>query len=177
MGAESIERIQDLLEEQQYNPLTDTSPLVNPEWLRALRRGKVRDIYYFGNRLLIVTTDRISTFDAVHPNGITGKGIIINQMSLAWLEILAGIVPDHLLISDIEEFPEPFKNIKQLGGKSMIVERLDMFPVECVVRGYITGSAWEEYKIKGSICGIELPKGLLESQRIENQFLLPLLKQ
>ncbi|HSD28234.1 MAG TPA: phosphoribosylaminoimidazolesuccinocarboxamide synthase [Vicinamibacteria bacterium] len=141
------------------------------------RRGKVRDVYDFGGRLLIVATDRLSAFDVVLPTGIPGKGILLTQMSLFWFRLLADMIPNHVVTADVGDYPpglRPFR--EQLEGRSMIVLKTDVLPVECVVRGYITGSGWKDYKATGSVCGIALPAGLRESDRVDPPVFTPATK-
>ena len=128
--------------------------------------GKVRDVYQLdADRLLFVATDRISAFDYVLATGIPHKGRVLSQISLFWFDFLSDIVSNHLITADVEHYPQTLqKYADQLRGRSMVVRRAQMFPVECVVRGYISGSAWKEYKATGKVCGIELPAGLRESQ-------------
>jgi phosphoribosylaminoimidazole-succinocarboxamide synthase len=140
-------------------------------------RGKVRDIYDLGNRLLIVATDRISAFDVVMPNPIPDKGKILTQLSKFWFDFTSAIVPNHILSFHIRDFPEechPYQDI--LEGRSMLVVRTKVIPVECVVRGYLSGSGWEDYKKTGEVCGISLPKGLVESSRLEMPIFTPATK-
>src|ERR1700728_3776898 len=120
--------------------------------------GKVRDVYQLdSDRLLFVATDRISAFDYVLATGIPHKGRVLTQMSLFWFNFLSDIVPNHLITADVDQYPQILKNhADQLRGRSMVVQRAQMFPVECVVRGYISGSAWKEYKASGEVCGIAL---------------------
>jgi phosphoribosylaminoimidazole-succinocarboxamide synthase len=154
---------------QQRGPLLSTQ-LGRPLW----RRGKVRDVYDLGDRLLIVATDRISAFDVVLPTGIPDKGVVLTQLSLFWFEMLADVVPHHLLESDVARFDaelQPFRD--QLEARSMIVRKTAPLPVECVVRGYITGSGWKDYKATGSVCGIRLPEGLRESDRLQPALFTP----
>ena len=121
-----------------------------------------------------MATDRISAFDYVLATGIPHKGRVLTQISLFWFEFLRDLVPNHLLTADVSQYPAPLqKYADQLRGRSMIVARADMFPVECVVRGYISGSAWKEYKATGTVCGIELPKGLRESDRLPEPIFTP----
>lgn len=142
-----------------------------------LARGKVRDIYDFGSRLLIVATDRVSAFDIVMPNPIPDKGKILTQLSKFWFEFVGDIIPNHVITSDVDEFPEPCKRYKDvLEGRSMLVSKAQPIPVECIVRGYITGSAWEEYKRSKEICGIRLPEGLLESSKLPEPIFTPTTK-
>ena len=117
------------------------------------------------NQLLFVATDRISAFDYVLATGIPHKGRVLNQISLFWFDFLAEIVPNHLITADVEKYPaNVLKYADQLRGRSMLVRRADIFPVECVVRGYLSGSGWKEYKATGKVCGIKLPAGLKESE-------------
>jgi phosphoribosylaminoimidazole-succinocarboxamide synthase len=137
--------------------------------------GKVRDVYQLDNeRLLFVATDRISAFDYVLATGIPHKGRVLNQISLFWFDFLSDIVPNHLVTADVEKYPKALqKYADQLRGRSMIVHRAQMFPVECVVRGYISGSAWKEYKATGKVCGIDLPTGLRESDAFPEPVFTP----
>jgi phosphoribosylaminoimidazole-succinocarboxamide synthase len=127
--------------------------------------GKVRDVYQLdGERLLFVATDRISAFDYVLATGIPHKGRVLSQISLFWFDFLSDIVPNHVITAEVKRYPQLLqKYAEQLRGRSMVVQRAQMFPVECVVRGYISGSAWKEYKATGMVCGIVLPAGLRES--------------
>jgi phosphoribosylaminoimidazole-succinocarboxamide synthase len=140
--------------------------------------GKVRDVYRLDNeRLLFVATDRISAFDYVLATGIPNKGKVLNQLSLFWFEFLKDTVPNHLLTADVEQYPATVRQYAdQLRGRSMVVARAEMFPVECVVRGYISGSAWKEYKATGSVCGISLPTGLRESDKLPEPIFTPAIK-
>ncbi|WP_035350170.1 phosphoribosylaminoimidazolesuccinocarboxamide synthase [Edaphobacter aggregans] len=141
-------------------------------------RGKVRDIYSIGDReLLFVATDRISAFDHVLATGIPDKGRILTQLSLFWFDVLNDTVKNHVLTADAAQFPpvlEPYRD--QLAGRSMIVRRAQMLPVECVVRAYISGSGWKDYQANGSICGIRLPAGLRESDRLPEPIFTPAAK-
>jgi phosphoribosylaminoimidazole-succinocarboxamide synthase len=154
-------------------PLLETSlPGVKP-W----RKGKVRDVYDLGDRLLVVATDRLSAFDVVLPTGIPGKGILLTQMSLFWFRLLADVVPHHVLTADVDEYPVELRAFReQLEGRSMIVVKTDVLPVECVVRGYLVGSGFKDYKATGSVCGIALPGGLRESDPIEPPIFTPATK-
>jgi phosphoribosylaminoimidazole-succinocarboxamide synthase len=155
----------------------DASRPVVETWIPSLtlwRRGKVRDVYDLGDRLLIVATDRISAFDVVLPGGIPGKGIVLTQLSLFWFRLLADVVPNHVLTADVAEYGAelaPFRD--QLEGRSMIVVKTEPLPVECVVRGYISGSGWKDYHATGAVCGIPLPPGLQESQRLDPALFTP----
>jgi phosphoribosylaminoimidazole-succinocarboxamide synthase len=137
--------------------------------------GKVRDVYQLDNdRLLFVATDRISAFDYVLATGIPHKGRVLSQISLFWFDFLSDIVANHLITADVKCYPQVLQQYAdQLNGRSMIVRRAQMFPVECVVRGYISGSAWKEYKATGKVCGIQLPSGLLESQAFPEPIFTP----
>jgi phosphoribosylaminoimidazole-succinocarboxamide synthase len=141
-------------------------------------RGKVRDIYALSaDQLLFVASDRISAFDHVLGSGIPFKGKILTRLSLFWFDLLKPIVPNHLLTADTAQFPpelEPF--LDQLEGRSMLVKRAKMFPVECVVRGYLSGSGWKDYQQTGSVCGIKLPAGLRESDRLPEPIFTPAAK-
>jgi phosphoribosylaminoimidazole-succinocarboxamide synthase len=138
------------------------------------RRGKVRDVYDLGDRLLVVATDRISAFDVVLPTGIPEKGKVLTQLSLFWFEQLADLVPNHVLTSRVEEYgPELLAQRSQIEGRSMLVVKTEPLPVECVVRGYLSGSGWKDYRASGAVCGIPLPPGLGESQRIEPAIFTP----
>jgi phosphoribosylaminoimidazole-succinocarboxamide synthase len=138
------------------------------------QRGKVRDVYDLGDRLLIVATDRLSAFDVVLPTGIPGKGRLLTQISLFWFRLLADVVPNHVLTSRVDEYGkalQPYRD--QLEGRSMIVTKTEVVPVECVVRGYLSGSGWRDYRRNGSVCGIALPAGLKESQRLDAPLFTP----
>jgi phosphoribosylaminoimidazole-succinocarboxamide synthase len=143
--------------------------------LRLHASGKVRDVYQLDDeRLLFVATDRISAFDYVLATGIPHKGRVLSQISLFWFDFLSDIVPNHLITADVERYPQALqKYADQLRGRSMLVRRAQMFPVECVVRGYISGSAWKEYKATGKVCGIDLPSGLRESEAFPEPIFTP----
>jgi phosphoribosylaminoimidazole-succinocarboxamide synthase len=143
--------------------------------VKLLHRGKVRDVYDAGdNRLLIVATDRLSAFDCVLPTPIPGKGRVLTQLSLFWFDMLAKVVPNHLIATCVDDYPEEFRKFRdQLEGRSMLVHRARMAPVECVARGYISGSGWKDYKKTGAICGIPLPPGLKESDRLPEPLFTP----
>jgi phosphoribosylaminoimidazole-succinocarboxamide synthase len=140
--------------------------------------GKVRDVYRLdAERLLFVATDRISAFDYVLATGIPNKGRILTQISLFWFDFLRDLVPNHVITADVERYPEPArKYADQLRGRSMLVTRAEMVPVECVARGYISGSAWKEYKATGAVCGITLPAGLKESDQLPEPIFTPATK-
>jgi phosphoribosylaminoimidazole-succinocarboxamide synthase len=140
--------------------------------------GKVRDVYVVDrDRLLFVATDRISAFDYVLATGIPHKGRVLTQLSLFWFDFLRDLVPNHLITADVTQYPATLKKYAdQLHGRSMIVTRADMFPVECVVRGYVAGSAWKEYQATGRVCGIELPRDLRESDQLPEPIFTPATK-
>ena len=140
-------------------------------------RGKVRDIYDLGDRLLIVATDRISAFDVVMPNPIPDKGKILTQLSKFWFDLTKEIVPNHILSTEVEDYPgecQPYRTT--LKSRSMLVLKTGVLPVECVVRGYLSGSGWEEYRKTGEVCGLRLPKGLQESSKLEEPIFTPATK-
>ncbi len=142
--------------------------------LKLFNRGKVRDVYEIRDCLLIVATDRISAFDVVLPTPIPGKGRILTQMSLFWFEKLKDLVPNHVVQTDVTRFPEelrPFSEV--LEGRSMLVRKARPLPIECIVRGYITGSGWKDYLRTGSVCGIKLPDGISESQELPAPIFTP----
>ena len=142
-----------------------------------LGRGKVRDLYAVGDALLLVTTDRISAFDHVLATGIPGKGKILTQISLFWFDLLADLVPNHLITANVAEFPASLRPYAdQLEGRSMLVKRAKMFPVECVARGYLAGSGWKEYQAAGTVCGIPLPAGLQDGSRLPEPVFTPATK-
>ena len=140
-------------------------------------RGKVRDIYDLGDQLLIVATDRMSAFDVVMPNPIPDKGRILTQLSKFWFDLTKGIVSNHILSTEVKDFPkacEPYQEM--LKDRSMVVTKTEVLPVECVVRGYLSGSGWEEYQKTGEVCGIRLPKGLVESTQLDEPIFTPATK-
>lgn len=145
--------------------------------VKPIARGKVRDIYDLDDQLLIVATDRISAFDWINPSGIPDKGKLLTQMSLYWFAHIGDIVPNHLVSADLPDFPEPFRSLpEQFEGRSMLVRKCEMFPVEFVVRGYLAGSGWKEYKQDGTVCGISLPAGLQESSKLDTPIYTPATK-
>ncbi len=142
--------------------------------LKLLHRGKVRDIYEVDDFLLIVATDRLSAFDVVLPDPIPEKGVVLTQMSLFWFDKLKDIVANHLVTADVDQYPEVCRQYSEsLRGRSMLVKKADPLPVECIVRGYITGSGWKDYLSTGSVCGITLPPGLKESQKLPEPLFTP----
>ena len=142
--------------------------------LKLHSRGKVRDIYELEDHLLIVTTDRISAFDVVMTEGIPFKGVVLTQISKFWFEQMSSIVPHHIISTDAKSFPSPAnKYLDQLEGRSMLVRKTRPLPVECIVRGYLAGSGWKEYRSNQSVCGVPLPKGLTESQQLPEPIFTP----
>ena len=142
-----------------------------------LGRGKVRDLYAVDGALLLVATDRISAFDHVLARGIPDKGKILTQLSLFWFDLLKGLVPNHLITAEVSEFPASLRPYaEQLRGRSMLVKRAEMFPVECVVRGYLAGSGWKDYRASGKVCGIGLPPGLEDGSRLPEPIYTPATK-
>jgi phosphoribosylaminoimidazole-succinocarboxamide synthase len=142
--------------------------------LQLLKRGKVRDIYDLGEHLLMVATDRISAFDVVMPDPVPDKGKILTQISLFWFDIMQPLVENHVVARDVNQYPkacQPYADVLQ--GRSMLVKKAQPLPVECIVRGYISGSGWNEYLDSGSICGIVLPAGLKESQQLPEPIFTP----
>lgn len=138
-------------------------------------RGKVRDIYDLGDKLLIVATDRLSAFDVILPTPIPDKGRVLTQLSLFWFDLLKDVIPNHVLSAT--EFPAPFDKFRDvLAGRSMLVRKTKPLPIECVVRGYVSGSGWKDYRTTGKICGIPLPNGLLESGRLPEPIFTPATK-
>ncbi len=142
--------------------------------LKLKHRGKVRDIYEVGEYLLMVATDRISAFDVIMPTPIPEKGLVLTQMSLFWFDFLSDIVPNHLVTADISEYPDICKPYtEELKGRSMLVVKADPLPIECIVRGYLAGSGLKEYRKNGTICGIKLPEGLKEADRLPEPIFTP----
>jgi len=142
--------------------------------LPAPKRGKVRDIYDLENQLIIVATDRISAFDVVLPNGIPKKGKVLTQISKFWFNKTHDIIPNHLISTEVDDYPKVFWNHREiLQERSMLVKKACPLPVECIVRGYISGSGWKEYQRSNSICGIKLPSGLVESSKLERPIFTP----
>jgi phosphoribosylaminoimidazole-succinocarboxamide synthase len=162
------------------SPETLDSVLLQTDFpeLELYASGKVRDVYRLDNEhLLFVATDRISAFDYVLATGIPDKGRVLTQISLFWFDFLKGIVANHLVTADAEQYPSHVKKYSdQLRGRSMVVVRGDMFPVECVVRGYLSGSGWKEYRSSGKVCGINLPAGLKESDQLPEPIFTPATK-
>jgi phosphoribosylaminoimidazole-succinocarboxamide synthase len=146
----------------------------NLETLNLIKRGKVRDIYDLGDDLLMVATDRISAFDVVMPNPIPDKGKILTQISLFWFEIMKPVLPNHVITANVDDYPEicrPYAEV--LRDRSMLVKKAKPLPIECIVRGYISGSGWKDYQTSGSVCGIKLPEGLKESDKLPEPVFTP----
>jgi phosphoribosylaminoimidazole-succinocarboxamide synthase len=141
------------------------------------RKGKVRDTYDLGDKLLMVATDRISTFDVVHPTGIPDKGKILTSMTLFWFKKLQELIPDlehHLISDDVRQYGNGLdRYADQLEGRSMLVHKANIFPIECIARGYITGSGWKDYQKSGAVCGIELPSGMQQCQKLPSPIFTP----
>lgn len=154
--------------------MADIIMQTNLEGVKFLRKGKVRDIYEYEDYYLIVATDRISAFDVVLPNGIPDKGKVLTQISIYWFHKMADLVENHLVATEIKDFPEPLKKFGDiLEGRSMLVKKAKPLPVECIVRGYLSGSGWKEYKKSNTVCGIKLQEGLLESSRLHEAIFTP----
>lgn len=140
----------------------------------AVKHGKVRDIYDLGDRLLIAASDRLSAFDVIMKSGIPYKGQVLTQISKFWFEFLGGVIENHLISDDVKDFPSPFCCYpEQLAGRSMLVKKTQVLPVECIVRGYITGSGWKEYQQQGTVCGIQLPAGLKQCDKLPEVIFTP----
>ena len=151
---------------------TDLSPLP------LFRRGKVRDVYQVDDKLLLIATDRISAFDVVLPTPIPMKGVVLTMLSCFWFEQLEDLVKNHLISANVDEFPESLRPFRELlRRRSMLTVKADIFPVECVARGYLSGSGWKEYKESGSVCGIKLPAGLRESDQLPEPIFTPATKE
>jgi len=137
-------------------------------------RGKVRDIYDLGEALLIVASDRISAFDVIMPNGIPEKGKILTALSIFWFDLLKDVVPNHLISTEVDDYPPEAQTHREvLEGRSMLVKKARVFPIECVVRGYLAGSGWKEYRESGKVCGVALPAGLKQSDRLPEPIFTP----
>lgn len=145
--------------------------------LELVRRGKVRDIYAYGDKLLIIATDRLSAYDVVLPTAIPMKGSVLTQLSKFWFDMMRDIVPHHLISADVDDFPQDLQRYRDdLHLRSMLSVKADMFAVECVARGYVSGSGWKEYRETGCVCGIPLPPGLRESDRLPQPIFTPATK-
>lgn len=144
--------------------------------MKKIGNGKVRDIYDLGDKLVLVTSDRISTFDVVHPNIVPNKGVILNKLSAFWFDFTRDIIPNHMISVNNADMPEEFQTA-EFEGRCMLVKKLKMLPVECIVRGYITGSGWSSYQKDGAVCGIKLPEGLQESEELPMPIYTPTTKE
>lgn len=156
-----------------------TDVLIKPELagLKHVSRGKVREMYDLGETLLIVTTDRISAFDVVLPDGIPHKGRVLNMLSVFWFDLLKDVSPTHFLTADVDEMPAEVRQHKAvLQGRSMLVKKCRPFPVECVVRGYLAGSGWKDYQKTGAVCGVKLPAGLQQAAKLPEPIFTPATK-
>ena len=140
--------------------------------MKPIKEGKVREIYDNGDSLIMVATDRISCFDVILKNQVTKKGTVLTQMSKFWFDFTSDVVPNHMISTDVNDMPEFFRNEK-FEGRSMMCRKLEMLPLECIVRGYITGSGWASYQETGEVCGIKLPEGLQESQQLPEPIFTP----
>lgn len=145
--------------------------------VKLAARGKVRDIYEVGDKLLFVASDRISAFDVVLPNGIPRKGEILTKLSIFWFDFLKDLVPTHFITANVDDYPDPLpKYREQIEGRSMLVKKLEMFPIECVARGYLAGSGWKEYQQTGKVCGIALQPGIRENGLLPEPLFTPATK-
>ena len=141
---------------------------------QKVHHGKVRDIYDLGDKLIIVASDRISAFDVIMKNGIPNKGAVLTQISKFWLEFFGSEIDNHLITDDVADFPEPFSNYpQQLKSRSMLVRKTQVLPVECIIRGYITGSGWKDYQRSGTVCGHKLPAGLKQCDKLAEPLYTP----
>lgn len=140
--------------------------------LKPIKEGKVREIYDNGDSLIMVATDRISCFDVILNNEVTKKGTVLTQMSKFWFDLTEDILPNHMISVDVKDMPEFFRQDK-FDGNSMLCRKLEMLPIECIVRGYITGSGWASYQENGTVCGIKLPEGLKESDKLPEPIYTP----
>lgn len=157
---------------EKYNEILETNLGREPDF-----RGKVRDVYDLGNRLLIVATDRLSAYDVILPNGIPGRGVVLTQMSDFWFNRTSESVSNHLITTDFDAFPEELREFRdQLEGRTMLCNKADRIDVECVARGYLAGSGWREYQKHGTVCNIALSEGLLESDRLPEPIFTPATK-
>jgi phosphoribosylaminoimidazole-succinocarboxamide synthase len=141
--------------------------------LEPTRAGKVRDLFDLGDRLLLVATDRISAYDVVFDDLVPGKGAMLTRMSVEWFRLLEDLVPNHLITADVREFPAPFRDYPALAGRSMLVRKAQRVDAECIVRGYLAGSGWKDYRKSGEVCGHVLPPGLRESERLPAPLFTP----
>jgi phosphoribosylaminoimidazole-succinocarboxamide synthase len=146
--------------------------------LTLFKRGKVRDVYELQDKLLIVATDRVSAFDVIMADPIPGKGRILTEISISWFQAMEEVIPNHLISTRVEDYPPPCdRYAAELQGRSMLVQRTDPVPIECVARGYLAGSGWQEYQEGGKICGIKLPVGLVEASKLPEPIFTPATKE
>lgn len=139
-----------------------------------VRHGKVRDVYDLGDKILLVASDRLSAFDVIMKTGIPHKGQVLTQISKFWFSFLSGVVENHIITDDVKQYPKPFcDHADQLIGRSMLVKKTSVLPIECIVRGYITGSGWKEYQKEGSVCGVRLPAGLKQCDKLPEPIFTP----
>ena len=141
-----------------------------------VKSGKVREVFDIGNSFLFVATDRVSAYDSILPTPIPDKGRVLTQLSVFWFDLFKDVAANHLITADFSEFPENLKKYKELDGKSMIVKKAQVFPIECVVRGYLVGSGWAEYQKSNTVCGIKLPEGLKEASELDSPIFTPATK-
>ena len=154
--------------------MSDIVMETNLDGVKLLKRGKVRDVYEIDEYLLIVATDRVSAFDVILPNGIPGKGRVLTQISIFWFEKMKDIIENHIVATDVKDYPSILHKYRDvLEERSMLVKKARPLPVECIVRGYLSGSGWKDYKENGSVCGIRLPQGLVESSRLDEPIFTP----
>ncbi|KAF0185599.1 MAG: phosphoribosylaminoimidazole-succinocarboxamide synthase [Nitrospirae bacterium] len=154
--------------------MTNVLLQTNFQDLKLARRGKVRDVYEVGDNLLIVTTDRVSAFDVVLPSGIPGKGKVLTGISLYWFDRVADIIDNHVVATNVDDYPEVLRKYRsELEGRSMLVKKAKPLPIECIVRGYLSGSGWKEYQKSRTVCSIPLPDGLVASSRLDQPLFTP----
>ncbi|TSC66473.1 MAG: phosphoribosylaminoimidazole-succinocarboxamide synthase [Microgenomates group bacterium Gr01-1014_80] len=178
-GTENLAEVDRLIASQNGVPLMDSRPFFpGIESRLRFNQGKVRDNYLLNDgTMVMVASDRISTFDVVHPNGVPGKGILLTQVSRHLLDLTAPIVPNHLLTTDVDQFPEPFKGVDELRGRSMLVKAHSVIPFECIARGYISGSWWAAYKKDTTVLDFTHPAGMVESQQFPEPIFTPSTKE
>ena len=158
---------------------TETSVLLesNLPGVELIARGKVRDVYQAGENILFIASDRISAFDVVLPNGIPRKGEVLTKLSIYWFDFLKDVIPTHFVTANVDEYPPELRQFRdQLEGRSMLVKKLEMFPIECVARGYLAGSGWKEYQAQGTVCGIKLQPGLRSNALLPEPIFTPATK-
>lgn len=154
--------------------MNSTITTLNLPDLKLFKQGKVRDVYDIGEYYLIVSSDRLSAFDVIMDDGIPNKGKVLNQISCFWFDHMKELVENHLVSANVDDYPEVCKQHRDIiSGRSMLVKKAELIPIECIVRGYISGTGWNDYKKSGNICGIELPKGLVESEKLPEPIFTP----